>query len=53
MSSILNYFKRNAPQDVGEFLSDPTDSSSSIITLTNDEVCTLTEAKPKWRMTEQ
>ena len=57
MSSILNYFKRKAPQDVGEFLPDPTESSSSIsersITLTNDEVRPLTEPKPKWRKTEQ
>ena len=56
MSSILNYFKRNAPQDIGEFLPDPTESSTSIsecsITLANDEVHPLTEPKPKRRKTE-
>ena len=57
MSSILNYFKIKAPQNIGEFLPDPTKSSSSIsersIMLENDEVRLLTELKPKWRKTEQ
>ena len=57
MSSILNYFKRKAPQEVGKFLPDPTESSSSIsecsLMLANDEVRLLTEPKPKRRKTKQ
>ena len=51
--SLLNYFKRKAPQDVGEFLPNPMESSSiseRSITLVNDEVRALA---PKRRKTEQ
>ena len=54
--SLLNYFKRKAPQDVGEFLPNPMESSSiseRSITLVNDEVRALAKDTPKRRKTEQ
>ena len=54
--SLLNYFKRKAPQDVGEFLPNPMESSSiseRSITLVNDEVRALVKDTPKRRKTEQ
>ena len=48
--SLLNYFKRKTPQDVGEFLPNPMESSSISelsITLVNNEVRALAKDTPK------